>query len=88
MQANINAPVGAITEALTKIRDGNLSSSDSKIIADTLAFSAQSVLCAVIDALSNPSPTFSRLEIAQGAFAALSILEASGFIASQEDCHD
>ena len=88
MQANINAPVGAITEALTKIHDGNLSSSDSKIIADTLAFSAQSVLCAVIDALSNPSPTFSRLEIAQGAFAALSILEASGFIASQEDCHD
>lgn len=86
MQANFNAPVGAITEALTKIRDGNLSSSDSKILADTLASSAQGVLCLLIDALSNPTPTFSRLEIAQGAFAALSILEASSFIASQEDC--
>ena len=86
MQAENNAPYGAITEALTKVRDRNLSSTDSKLIADTLAMSAQSVLCLVIDALSNPTPTFSRLEIAQGAFAALSILEASSFIASQEDC--
>ena len=86
MQAENTAPYGAITDALTKMRDHNLSETDSKILADTLASSAQGVLCLLIDALSNPTPTFSRLEIAQGAFAALSILEASSFIASQEDC--
>ncbi len=88
MQAENTAPYGAISDALAKMRDHNLSSSDSKIIADTLAMSAKSVLCLLIEALSNPQPTFSRLEIAQGAYAALSILEASSFIASQEDCHD
>lgn len=88
MQAEAFAPFGAITDALEKMRDHNLSESDSKVIADSLAMSAQGVLCLVIEALSNQHPTFTRLELVQGAQAALSLLEASSFIASQEDCHD
>lgn len=86
MQANTAAPFGAILEALEKMRDHNLTETDSKVIADTLALSAQSVICLVIEALSNPQPTFTRLEIAQGAQAALLILEAACFLSSQEDC--
>lgn len=86
MQATPVAPLGAITDALAKMRDHRLSASESEELSRTLRNDAQSVMRLVYEALSNPTPVFTRLEIAQGAYAALSILEASAFIENQEEC--
>ena len=86
MQAKSEVPFGAITDALAKMRDRRLSASESEEISRILRNDAQSVMRLVYEALSNPTPVFTRLEIAEGAYAALSILEASDFIANQEDC--
>ena len=86
MQVISPAPFGALTDALAKMRDHRLSASESEELSRTLRNDAQSVMRLVYEALSNPTPVFTRLEIAEGAYAALSILEASDFIENQEEC--